>query len=170
MSVCALQPLPPPGRVERFRGWFGRYANAREKFGPWILGLLGGASAVVWAWNDPLPRTLHDLLGATISVGAIAVGFLATAKSMLLSISKSRVVRELKNAGHFKRLTGYFMTAIRWSFLLAALSALGLLFDLDGNKQPHPWLFGLWVFTLVAASACCYRVINLFAMILMSPD
>lgn len=148
-----------PDKVSRFFAFI-------EGWGPLVLSVAAAIVAFVWARERPLPGTLDNLLNATVGLSAIAVGFLATAKSILLSMNDRWVVKQLKKVGYYQRLMGYFMGAIRWSFALAALSAFGLLIDFQTDKQPHPFSFAVWIFTLVGTGACSYRVIHLFTRIL----
>ncbi len=141
-----------------------------EGWGPWVVSIIAAVTAYVWAESDPLPSTLGNLLNATVGVSAIAVGFLATAKSILLSMSDKWVVKQLKKVGYYQRLMGYFMTAIRWSFVLAIFSALGLLLDFQKDPQPRPFLFALWILALAGTGACSYRVIHFFARIVRAAD
>ncbi|HNO78951.1 MAG TPA: hypothetical protein PKN33_12905 [Phycisphaerae bacterium] len=117
-----------------------------------------------------MPTRLGDLMNATISLSAIAIGFLATAKSVILSIKDEAIIRTLKESGDHDRLLGYFMKAIRWSFGLGILSAIGLLIDFEADTTPHPWLFSIWLFTLAETGFCSYRVIDLFTRILRATD
>lgn len=141
-----------------------------ETRGPLIISGISAVIAFVWAKDRILPETLGSLLNATIGLSAIAVGFLATAKSILLSLNEKWVVQQLKSSGCYLDLMKYFMSAIHWSFTLAVFSALGLLFDLKNNTNPYPYLFSIWIFVLVATGTCSYRVIHLFARILRSAD
>lgn len=146
------------------------FAALVEAWGPLVVGGITAGAALLWAWNRPLPSTLSNLLNATVGVSAIAIGFLATAKSMLFSMNEKWVVVQLRRIGYFKRLMDYFMRSIRWSFVLAILSSVGLLIDLQGESDPHPWLFAIWVFVVMETALCSYRVIHLFSKILRSAE
>jgi len=118
---------------------------------------------------NALPARFDSLLNATIGLSAIAIGFLATAKSILLTLDDQWIVKQLKKTGLYVRLLGYFMAAIYWSFLLALVSASGLLIDFraDGCRH-HPAWFSAWALAFVGTGACCYRVIKIFARLIRS--
>jgi hypothetical protein len=116
--------------------------------------------------RDALP----NLFTAMVSVSAIAVGFLATAQSILFSLENKRVTQFLKDAGAFKSLVDYMMEAIHLSFVLAALSAFALLVDAKAHRWWCPFGFAIWLFILSFAGLAYYRVVSIFANILRSPD
>ncbi|HEY1659952.1 MAG TPA: hypothetical protein VGG14_16485 [Candidatus Sulfotelmatobacter sp.] len=113
---------------------------------------------------------LTNLFTAMVSVAAIAVGFLATAQSILFSLESKRVTQFLKDAGSFKALVDYMMEAIHLSFALAAISAFALLIDPKAHRWWYPFGFAAWLFVLSYAGLGYYRVVSIFAAILRSPD
>ncbi len=141
-----------------------------EAWGPWIVSAALAIGAREWASSHALPQSLPNLLNGTIALSAIAIGFLATSKSVLLSLSDRLVVKQLKTSGLYVRLMGYFMTAIRWSFALAVLSVVGLLCEFETDGKPHPYVFAVWVFVLSATGACSYRVIHFFGRIVQASE
>ena len=86
-----------------------------------------GASAVyvILLWGEPLPKRSGDLIAATISVAAIAVGFLGTAQSILLSMPNRRIVRQLQDIGRFKLVRHYVTRAIEWTCSCSSRSRFG---------------------------------------------
>jgi len=116
------------------------------------------------------PDTLTGLFTAVVSVSAIAVGFLATAQSILFSIEEKRAIRFLKDAGKFGTLISYMMAAVNLSFLLAAASAVGLLVKWKVEAKWHIYGFTVWVLLLVTATLSYYRVVSIFSAILRSTD
>jgi|ERR1700722_5793451 len=113
---------------------------------------------------------LPNLFTAVVSVSAIAVGFLATAESILFSLENKRVTKFLKDADGFKSLVDYLMNAIHLSFALAALSSLALLLEPRAGLWWYRYAFATWLFILTAAALSYYRVVNIFARILRLPD
>jgi hypothetical protein len=85
---------------------------------------------------------------------------------VLYSIEGKPVVRDLVQAGVWTAMLRYTMAAIRWSFAVAVLSAVGL-FALGKIKPEH---YGLaltaWSFAVFIATFLCVRVIHLFGRIL----
>jgi len=115
----------------------------------------------------PVSRSVKDLLVATVSVSAIAVGFLGTAKSILISMGNRKIVKQLKDAGYYGQVIDYLMAAINLAFALAIGSAAALLLDI-GLLPPHCYVvvFGLWLLLAAWTAFTCYRVIRVFAKIL----
>ena len=108
----------------------------------------------------------EKLLEASITVSSIAVGFLATSKSILIALDDKAIVRNLKKIGHYGRLTDFFITGIYTCFILTLLSSVLLLIDF---KQINVWkelLIALWLFIASYSTCACYRIIRLFSLIL----
>jgi hypothetical protein len=116
------------------------------------------------------PPTLHDLFTAVISVSAIAVGFLATAKTILLALEERPIIVSLKQSGYYKWLIAYILEAIYWSFALAGVSAAGLLltFAKRGAAQDweHAFFLAIWAFLLAGAGLSYFRVVRVLSKIL----
>lgn len=143
-----------------------------ERTYPALIGLAASGTYLCLRWTAPIPATAKDLFASIVDALAIAIGFLGTAKSILLSLQNKRVVRHLKEGGQYDDLLGYVMAAIHWSFCGAALTAVGL-FVFDPAAEPvrwHTFAFAVWVFVVSTAAAACYRVVRLLAMILRSKD
>jgi hypothetical protein len=87
-------------------------------------------------------------MGASVTVAAVLVGFLGTAKAIVLSISSSRVFKTLKDSGYSDLLFTYLLEAISAGILFLIISTVG--FFLTGPEK-HP-IFGLlWVLVGTAA-------------------
>jgi hypothetical protein len=92
---------------------------------------------------------------------------LVTAKSMLISISNSRVVKWLKETGTYITTIQYFSDAVNWSIFSAVLSSLLLLLDF---QNPLKYILAgivIWVFSMTSALLAMYRVIRLLTKILL---
>jgi hypothetical protein len=115
--------------------------------------------------------SFKELFSAVISVSSIAVGFLATSKSIMLSLDKRRVIRQLKDIGVYGTLLSYLMTAVNWSFATAIFTALALFVD-TSRKVPdwYPNAFAVWIFVTITAALSCYRVIRIFYKILRASN
>lgn len=141
-----------------------------ERWYPLMVGLIVAITYFCFFRNYPLPVSLKDLLSAVTNLSGIAVGFLATAQSILFSLPKKYVIQQLKITGMYNRLINYFMSAIQWSFGLAVISAIGLLIDFTKSQSWHPIALSLWLFFLVTTSLSYYRVIEVFTALLRAPD
>ena len=133
--------------------------------------VIGCASGVLFVWKVALPvqwsaESLSQFFGAVLNVSAIGAGFLGTALSVLYSIENKPVVQDLIAAGAWGQMLRYTMAAIRWSFALAVLSAVGL-FVVDKIRPDHySAALGVWSFVVFIAALLCVRVIHLFSRIL----
>src|ERR1044072_859369 len=99
-----------------------------ERIYPCVAGI---AAAAIYLTVPKLrdyvfPDTLPNLLSALVSVGGIAVGFLATAKSIMISVDDRPIVKRMKEVKIYQRVMSYLRAAIRWSFMLAVMSAVAL--------------------------------------------
>lgn len=83
-----------------------------EKFYPYLVGILVGVLHWCFWGNMPAPSTSPSILGAVVSVSGIAVGFLAAAQSIILTMSNSRIVKSLKKGEYYNRLIRYLEEAI----------------------------------------------------------
>lgn len=143
---------------------------AIERWYPLALGII---AAILYRFTPASeyqpPETLSALMAAVVSVGGIFVGFLATAKSILVSIDDKEIVKKLKKARYYRAVIAYIRLAILWSFALTIYSAAALLVDFKGTQatpfQWQPWhatLFSVWIFLLVGSIASYYRVAQIF--------
>lgn len=112
---------------------------AWENYHPYILALIG---AIAWYWFDIRFPSGNDILSASISVGAILVGFLATAKSLLMTLD-TPVLRRLANAGYIKDIASYMRQGIYVLFIFCGLCMSGFFINTDAI-----WFGVLW-FTLI---------------------
>ncbi|MUG92822.1 hypothetical protein F7734_10320 [Scytonema sp. UIC 10036] len=141
-----------------------------ERWYPVTFGFFITALCYLLFRSKPLPSSLKDIFSAATTLSGIAVGFLATAMSILFTISNTFVVKQIKNTNKYTRLINYFMDAINWSFLLAAFSLVGLFIDIN-NLGVWQWsAFGIWLFTLITSGLSSYRVIRVFAAILRAAN
>jgi hypothetical protein len=140
--------------------------------------LFGGLLVIVY-FSVPrirdyvLPETLPVLLSAVVTVAAIAVGFLATAKSILIAADDRPIIHRIKEAGFYNRIIGYFRSAIAWSFALSIASAVPLIFDYKGLKEwdwPHAYGTALWLFIAGGALASYVRLSRIWYTLLAHLD
>jgi hypothetical protein len=141
-----------------------------ERSYPIMGAAIVGVVYVVFFRTHAFPSTLHDLFAAVISVGAISVGFLATAKTILISLNDRPVIKKLRESGYYRWLVEYIVEAINWSFAVAALSAGGLLlrFAKEGTDQSweHALFLTIWWFGLAGAGLAYFRVVRVLGKVL----
>lgn len=137
-----------------------------EKWYPITTAALAGAFYLLFLRDRGVPETLHEVFGAAVNVSAIAVGFLATAKSILISLDDKRVITHLKQTGKYSVFVNYLLRATQYSFALALLSGCALAVRLSSSRPWQVYVFAAWLFFLVASLLSYYRVIHVFAKIL----
>lgn len=138
---------------------------------PLVGGLaVGGVYLSVGSLRDyVMPDTISNLLAAVVSVGGIAVGFLATAKSILIAVDDRPIVERMKEAKIYRRVLRYFRAAIFWSFLLTVVSVVALFFDYKGLKQwdwPHAIGTSVWLAVAAASVLAYHRIARIWYGIL----
>lgn len=124
------------------------------------------ASLYVCFGSIPDRALINAVLPLVTSVAGIAIGFLATAQAILLSMSSGRADRLLRDAGYYCYLVGYLSAAIHWSFGAVAVSLLGLvLFD---SLPPGIQRVGAlsWWYVVGTSGALVYRVVLIFSKML----
>jgi hypothetical protein len=115
------------------------------------------------------PETTPQLLSAVVSVGGISLGFLMTAKAILISVDDRPFIQRIKEARLYKRIIRYMRSAIFWSFALTLLSAVALIFDYKGHTTwdaPHVWATAIWFAIATAAILSYIRVSRIWYAIL----
>jgi hypothetical protein len=143
-----------------------------ERWYPLAAGLAVAAVYYFFYRSWTITDAVLNLLLAIVSIAAIAVGFLATAKSILISIDDKLIIQRLKRVGYYKILIGYLLSAVWWSLGLSVFSALCLL--IDWKDAAGAWwnrpVLALWVCVLVTSLLACARVIYIFGKILSAED
>lgn len=143
---------------------------AVEKYYPLVMGILTAGLSAGYLPHNIQERILRELLNPAINISAIIVGFLATAKSILVSIQDKSIIRKLKTAKLYETTIDYMATGIRASFALALISGLSILIDPKTAAWWLPHVIGIWVGTTVFTMASVYRVIEILTKILRYPD
>ena len=172
MSVLAL--CGKLGGIEGARFLRSTKANEKTPFTlrversyPYVVGVLLTILFLYFHKFINLQATTPDIFPVVIGISAIAVGFLMTAKSILLSIDERKVIQFLKEAGVYIYFVGYLIAAVKWCFYTTILTLVGMILNLHHQAQPgHYWFLVLWVFTIATTAACCERVIRIFSKIL----
>jgi hypothetical protein len=119
----------------------------------------------------PSARLRYDILSASISISSIMVAFLITTQSLLFAIDSSAIIRGLKEAGVYKKLSIYLMNAINSSFFSAIISLVALFVELkdkEVRQSNEIFFFPLWLFITSFAISSCYRVIRLLNKIIQN--
>jgi len=142
-----------------------RYA---EKGYPYLVAFAMGG--ICW-WFDinVVPPKLDSLLTSAISVTAILLGFLGTAKAMLLSFKSAKYSWLKSNDVMWRLLLGYLKSAFNSSFF-ACITSLFLLV-VDTTKAPKeivPFITPALIALYGLSITTFYRVVSAFFSILAS--
>ena len=134
----------------------------REKYWPYAA-----TAVVALAWHYCLysrfPEEPNDLMLATGTASAVLIGFLATAKAIILGLTGTPVFKALKDSGYHTILFRYLFEATATGLLLLVLSVVGFFFPKD--KMPL-WFDHLWVIAAASALFTFMRVVGkLFRLI-----
>lgn len=123
-----------------------------EKVYPYLFGMIAVA---FWCRTEALFPTGDSLLSATLTVSGIFVGFLATSKSILISMS-SPIIDELKRSGYIEELVSYIGQAIWVNLLFCSISVVGYFVDTRSE-----WYSLIWIGVSVCALATFIRVTHI---------
>lgn len=143
----------------------------------WYPSVVGGLLALIVAvllhlpslraWKPVFDRGATALIPAALNISAIAIGFLATSLSILLSLGGTKVAAALKSTGHHRRLVGFFRRGISVSFLWALVSALLATVDLSRGGVWRNSILYFWVFLSFWSILCYYRASEILLEVLM---
>ena len=139
-----------------------------ERGYPYFLAKLAGVAA--WHFKaEPIPTKFDGMLGSAISVSAILLGFLGTAKAMLLSFRSSKFSWIKSKPTVWRLLLGYLKVAFRISFVVCLVSLGLLIFDItEIPVEIKAYIVPVWVGLFTASVITFYRVVSVFFAILAS--
>jgi hypothetical protein len=139
-------------------------ARAIENWAPWIgAGLF--LAAYHWWGKAPWPKEPDALLGASGGAAAVLIGFLATAKAIVLSLSGTRLYRTLRDAGYHEDMLNYILSATLAGLVFMVFSIAGF-FVLTKGMAPPFWYPRIWFFLGTVSLLLFWRFTNiLFRML-----
>jgi len=140
-----------------------------DKYYPIAIGALAGILHLLLFSRYPkyaLPVNIRDLITAATTIASIAVGFLATAKAILVSMNNSEIIQWMKDGGLYDTTIDYFVEAIYFCMSTAVLSGLLLLIDFKDPIKIALSAVTVWVFLSVTSLLATHRVIRLFSTLL----
>ncbi|MCV0387136.1 MAG: hypothetical protein K5821_12005 [Nitrobacter sp.] len=121
-----------------------------------------GSVVVLAVWwyglGHPFPSKPDALMGASGTVAAVFVGFLGTAKAIVLGLTSSAAFKRLKSTGYANVLFSYLYEALFSGVIFLAVAVVG--FFLPENK-PQSWFSIIWFLTGVASLLLYVRVTGL---------
>lgn len=109
----------------------------REQAWPYCAGVL-----VTLAWwyllHGTFPADPSDLLSASGTISSVLIGFLATAKAIIMSASNSPTYQHIRNIGYADRLMDFIRSAIYAGLVFLVFATLGFFIDWNIN-DPDRW-------------------------------
>lgn len=143
-----------------------------QRYYPSTLGFLGAVAMYVVAKNYPNSalKNIKELLSAALSIDAIVVGFVATAKSIIVSMDGRRPVENAKRKRSWGLVISYTSDAVNVSVVGMALSAVLLVVDLSHPTDWHRLVVAVWMGLLVATVSAYHRVALALSHLLRALD
>ncbi len=137
-----------------------------ERFLPWILAVV--CSLLAWRFRVDLPAVgrLHDLFGSVITLAGVAVGFLLTTKTILLSIGDRWIIRRAKEAGAYSLLVEYLIDATKVCFAVAVITPLWLIAGPDTVPYGFDIFLSCWIGLVFAGISATYRVLRILFQVM----
>lgn len=139
-----------------------------EKFYPLIGAIFASFGTFFFMPGFLIEHIIQNLMNPALTISAIAIGFLATTKTLLATIEDKDIIKKLKDVGYYIILLEYIMAAVKASFITAILSAIGIVV---ADFENLPWLkygLALWVGSATYTGLSFYRVIQIISSILKS--
>jgi hypothetical protein len=138
-----------------------------EKIYPQLLSILVTVYLYLVKFNLSKLPNYKDIMSASISLGSIAVGFLAAAITLMPSMENNELVRNLRRMGAYKKLLKYIITAIFSLFSTCLLSLIALFTDAKANNIVNVIFNNIWTLVFVFSLLATFRVIQTFLKFLV---
>lgn len=130
-----------------------------EKTYPYIAASVAGA---VWFHFKGCFPTGNDILSASLTIGAILTGFLATAKTLLMTLD-TPVMTRIRETTYAKDLASYLGEAIWLCFAFCILAMIGYFV-----KTSSVWFGVAWMFIAISGAFAFIRVTTIMLKIIKS--
>ena len=80
-----------------------------ERYYPIVGGVLISGTYLLFFRNHSFPESLSDLFSVSVTISAISIGFIATSKSILLTMEDRRIIQQIKDLGLYTTLINYII-------------------------------------------------------------
>lgn len=131
-----------------------------ERLYPYVVPLLLAVATV--RFGVGFPRS-NEVLSASITMGSIFIGFLATAKSILLGLQTAGF-QQIRKTKFFPLLISYLKEAIYCSLIYCCLCLAAYFFDHD-----FAWAVATWTYFTGATVLTFVRVVRVFMVLVSLP-
>lgn len=137
-----------------------------EAYWPYVLA--SGFTFVWWRYlGSTFPINASALIGATGTVSAVIVGFLVTAKAIVVGLTGTPVFKILASSGYKGFFYRYILEAELGGLSLLVVSLLGF-FVIDPSGTASFYYQVLWIFTAVLSICLFVRVVYILFLFLRS--
>lgn len=135
-----------------------------ETFWPYIFAT--GFTIFWWKYlGSTFPTNASALIGATGTVSAVIVGFLVTAKAIVVGLTGTPVFKKLASSGYKGFFYRYILEAELGGLTLLIVSLVGF-FVLDDNGFANLCYRIIWIFTAVISICLFVRVVYILFLFL----
>jgi hypothetical protein len=138
-----------------------------ERYYPVIISLALTFFVCYIDFNLGKVANYKEIMSSAISLGSIAVGFLAAAITLMPSLSNNELVKNLKAMGAYKKLLEYIISAIFGLFTVSLLSIIALFLSSSTASKFNMIFYHFWIFVASFAILSTYRVIRNFLKFLV---
>ena len=132
----------------------------------WCCPFIAGGIALVacWYFERDLVDAPRQLLGATVSFGAIVSGFVGTSLSILTGL-ETPVMFKIRRTHYLKQLRNYLGWAMASGILLSLISIMGMFLSLTAT-----WFAAIWCFILVFCIVWLWLLARLMLRLFSDPE
>ncbi|MGE5523160.1 MAG: hypothetical protein ACM3SS_05540 [Rhodospirillaceae bacterium] len=138
----------------------------------WLPVVLAALATAAWRYVDPQPtlseQAVNDFLSASINIGAILTGFLATSKAILMALPADSVMGRIRSSRYIDDLANYLAQAI-WGCLTFAVANLVGFFAIGHFQASWEWFGTVWLALAVFSVGAFVRVTTIMLQILRHP-
>ncbi len=107
-------------------------SRSGERLWPLVVAVVAGGLASVYLDHIPSPEHMAT---ATMALGLIVAGFTETQRSVLLSMSGSKVLRFAATSGYYKDILNYLADCVCAGLFAAFVSLIGIFLGSHGMWQ-----------------------------------
>jgi len=141
-----------------------------EKNYPWLISLASLGFLPMCPWIAPhqalVTAAITKLFSPALNVSAIAVGFLATSQSILISLKDAPGMIKMKADGYFEPFVDFLSVATASSFVLAIISGMFSALDFSKGDKLHAYLQVVWIAFAFFTLSSYYRAVSLLPYVL----
>ena len=160
---------PPPTTREKIAEFLEAHdvGLRYEQWYPASLGVVGFLIAFfIHIGLDEFDKLMKDVMTDAVTVAAILAGYQATIQVILLSMTKSRVIRKLKTHKLYGDLLAYIRVGTSSLILFIAIAMIVVYYYAAGGFHTHfrfvaSLLAGLFVYSMAASARIMFIIMKL---------